>query len=49
MKALAGAIKRDPQMESAMRARSCKLGIECGSRLDRLTQEKSIERRSTAA
>lgn len=44
MKALAGAIKRDPQMESAMRARSRELGIERGSRLDWLTQEKSIER-----
>ncbi len=44
MKALAGAIKRDPQMESVMRARSRELGIERGSRLDRLTLEKNVER-----
>ena len=30
MKTLAGAIKRDPQMESVMRARSRELGIERG-------------------
>ena len=44
MKALAGAIKRDPQMESVMRARSRELGIERGSKLDRLTEEKNVER-----
>ncbi len=44
MKALVGAIKRDPQMESVMRARSRELGIAPGSSLDRLTQEKNIER-----
>lgn len=44
MKALAGAIKRDPQMESVIRARSHELGIERGSKLDRLTEEKNVER-----
>jgi hypothetical protein len=44
MKTLAGAIKRDPQMESAVRARSRELGIERGSKLDRLTEEKNVER-----
>ena len=44
MKALAGVIKRDPQMESVMRTRSRELGIERGSRLDRLTEEKNVER-----
>ena len=44
MKTLAGAIKRDPQMESVMRARSRELGIERGSKLDRLTEEKNVER-----
>ena len=44
MKTLAGAIKRDPQMESVMRARSRELGIEHGSKLDQLTREKNVER-----
>jgi Ti-type conjugative transfer relaxase TraA len=44
MKALAGAIKRDPQMESVMRARSRELGIERGSRLEKVIEEKNLER-----
>jgi Ti-type conjugative transfer relaxase TraA len=44
MKALAGAIKRDPQVESIMRARSRELGIERGSRLERVIEEKNVER-----
>jgi hypothetical protein len=31
-------------MESDMRARSRELGIERGSKLDRLTEEKNVER-----
>ena len=44
MKALAGAIKRDPQMESIMRARLRELGIERGSRLEKVIEEKNLER-----
>jgi len=44
MKSLAGELKRDPQLESVMRARSKELGIEAGSRLDRVVREPNIER-----
>jgi hypothetical protein len=44
MKALAGAIKRDPQVESIMRARSRELGVERGSRLERVIEERNVER-----
>ena len=44
MKAVAGALKRDPQLESLMRSRQRELGIEVGSRLDRVMQERDIER-----
>ena len=44
MKELAGALKRDPQLESVMRTRSGELGIEAGSRLDRVVRERNIER-----
>ena len=44
MKALAGAIKRDPQMESIMRARSRELRIARGPRLERVIEEKNLER-----
>ncbi|MEK4035861.1 Ti-type conjugative transfer relaxase TraA [Methylocystis sp. IM2] len=43
MKTLAGAIKRDPQMESILRARSRELGIELGSRLEKVIEEKNLE------
>ena len=44
MKELAGALKRDPQLETLMRTRSSELGIEAGSRLDRVVRERNIER-----
>jgi Ti-type conjugative transfer relaxase TraA len=44
MKALAVAIKRDPQVESVLRARSRELGIERGSRLEKVIEEKNVER-----
>jgi hypothetical protein len=44
MKALAGAIKRDPQVESILRARSREFGIERGSRLEKVIEEKNVER-----
>jgi Ti-type conjugative transfer relaxase TraA len=44
MKEVAGALKRDPQLESLLRSRSKELGIEAGSRLDRVMQEPNIER-----
>jgi hypothetical protein len=44
MKEVAGALKRDPQLESLMRTRSKELGIEAGSRLDRVVREPNIER-----
>jgi Ti-type conjugative transfer relaxase TraA len=44
MKEVAGALKRDPQLESLMRSRSKELGIEAGSRLDRVVREPNIER-----
>jgi Ti-type conjugative transfer relaxase TraA len=44
LKTLAGAIKRDPQVESILRARSRELGIERGSRLEKVIEEKNVER-----
>jgi ATP-dependent exoDNAse (exonuclease V) beta subunit len=44
MKEVAGALKRDPQLESLLRSRSRELGIEAGSRLDRVVREPNIER-----
>jgi len=44
MKEVAGELKRDPQLESLMRSRSKELGIEAGSRLDRVVREPNIER-----
>jgi Ti-type conjugative transfer relaxase TraA len=44
MKAMAGALKRDPQLESLMRSRSKELGIDPGSRLDRVMRERDTER-----
>ena len=44
MKEVAGELKRDPQLESLLRSRSKELGIEAGSRLDRVVREPNIER-----
>lgn len=44
LRTLVGAIKRDPQMESVLRARSRELGIERGSRLEKVIEEKNVER-----
>ena len=44
MKEVAGALKRDPQLESLLRSRSRELGIKAGSRLDRVLREPNIER-----
>jgi hypothetical protein len=44
LRTLVGAIKRDPQMESVLRARSRELGIERGSRLEKVIEEKNLER-----
>jgi Ti-type conjugative transfer relaxase TraA len=44
MKTLAGAIKRDPQVESVLRARSREFGIERGSRLEKVIEAKNVER-----
>ncbi len=41
MRALAGEIKRDPQAESVMKARREELGIEHGSRLNRVVEAQS--------
>ena len=43
MKAIAGQLKRDPQLESLMRARAKDLGIDMGSRLGRVMQAPGIE------
>jgi Ti-type conjugative transfer relaxase TraA len=43
MKAIAGSLKRDPQLESLMRARAKDLGIDMGSRLGRVMQAPGIE------
>jgi Ti-type conjugative transfer relaxase TraA len=47
MKALAGALKRDPQLESILRNRQQELGIASGSRLDRVMRERDIDRAMT--
>ena len=44
MKALAGELKRDPQVEALMRSRQHELGIPDGSRLDRVLREQNVER-----
>ncbi len=44
LRALAGAIKRDPQVESVIRTRSREFGIERGSRLEKVIEEKNVER-----
>jgi hypothetical protein len=44
MKAIAGSLKRDPQLESLMRNRAKQLGIDSGSTLGRVIQAPSIER-----
>jgi Ti-type conjugative transfer relaxase TraA len=43
MKAIAGSLKRDPQLESLMRNRAKQLGIGSGSTLSRVIQAPSIE------
>jgi Ti-type conjugative transfer relaxase TraA len=42
MKAIAGSLKRDPQLESLMRNRAKQLGIDSGSILSRVIQAPSI-------
>jgi hypothetical protein len=44
LKSIAGDLKRDPQLESLMRNRQKELGIDPGSRLDRVMRERDIER-----
>jgi hypothetical protein len=44
MKAVAGEIKGDSQLELVMHGRAKELGIEAGSRLDRVLKEKNLER-----
>ncbi|MDB5395273.1 MAG: traA [Rhodospirillales bacterium] len=44
LKSIAGALKRDPQLESLMRNRQKELGIDPGSRLDRVMRERDIGR-----
>jgi hypothetical protein len=44
MQALAGELKRDPQLESVLQRRQQELGIARGSRLDRVMREPDIER-----
>lgn len=43
MKAIAGSLKRDPQLESLMRTRAKQLGIDSGSTLGRVIQAPSIK------
>jgi Ti-type conjugative transfer relaxase TraA len=43
MKAIAGSLKRDPQLESLMRNRAKQLGIDSGSTLGRVIQAPSIK------
>jgi hypothetical protein len=47
MKAVVGELKRDPQLESVMRARSRELGIGPGSRLDQVIQAPTISQAIT--
>jgi Ti-type conjugative transfer relaxase TraA len=44
MKGIAGALKRDPQLEALVRGRQHELGIADGSRLDRVLREQNIDR-----
>jgi len=44
MKSIAGELKRDPQLESILQRRAQELGIERGSRLDRVLKAPTIER-----
>ena len=44
MKSIAFELKRDPQLESLLQRRSQELGIERGSRLDRVLKEPNLER-----
>ena len=44
MKSLAGELKRDPQLELILQRRAQELGIERGSRLDRVLKAPTIER-----
>jgi Ti-type conjugative transfer relaxase TraA len=43
MKAIAGSLKRDPQLESLMRNQAEQLGIKTGSTLDRVIQSPGVE------
>jgi hypothetical protein len=43
MKSIAGELKRDPQLESILQRRAQELGIERGSRLDRVLKAPTIE------
>jgi hypothetical protein len=47
MKSIAGELKRDPQLESILQRRAQELGIERGSRLDRVLKAPTIERALT--
>ncbi|OYV32136.1 MAG: hypothetical protein B7Z81_13160, partial [Acidocella sp. 20-61-6] len=44
LKSIAGALKRDPQLESVMRAQAKTLGITPGSWLGRVLQAPTVER-----
>jgi len=44
MRSMAGELKSDPQLESVLRSRQRELGISPGSGLDRVINERSIER-----
>ena len=44
MKSIAGELKRDPQLESILQRRAQELGIERGSRLDRVLKAPTMER-----
>jgi len=44
MKTLAGTLKRDPQLESLVRARAPALGIGAGSALGRVLAAPSLQR-----
>src|SRR3954453_1015822 len=41
MKALAGGLKRDPEAEAVLKSRAKELGIEAGSRLERVLEAKN--------
>jgi hypothetical protein len=42
MKAIAGVLNRDPQLESLVRARAKDMGVEMGSRLGRVIDAPSM-------